>query len=136
MKLSDAGSAMTGVTCQSTSVCEAVGASNSQPILGTLNGGTTWTAQQLPSDAGTVRLAAVACGSLLVCQAVGAGGQFSTKDGGHAWSRQAAPATVGVLKSISCPAADLCAAVAFSSGSSGSATLKLPLWDLRRLLAW
>jgi photosystem II stability/assembly factor-like uncharacterized protein len=127
MKLSDAGSAMAGVACQSTSVCEAVGASKGQPILGTLNGGAAWSPQQLPSDAGTVRLAAVGCGSLLVCQAVGAGGQFSTKDGGHTWSRQPAPATVGVLKAISCPAADLCAAVASSTGNTGSATLKLPL---------
>ncbi len=127
MKLSDAGSAMAGVTCQSTSVCEAVGASGSQPILGTLNGGATWSPQQLPGDAGTVRLAAVGCGSLLVCQAVGAGGQFSTKDGGHTWSRQAAPATFGALKAISCPGADLCAAVASSTGNTGSATLKLPL---------
>jgi photosystem II stability/assembly factor-like uncharacterized protein len=127
MKLSDAGSAMSGVTCQSASVCEAVGASRSEPILGTLNGGATWTGQTLPSGDGGVRLAAVGCGSLLVCQAVGSGGQFSTKDGGHTWARQDAPTTVGALKAISCPTADLCAAVAISTDNSGSATLKLPL---------
>jgi photosystem II stability/assembly factor-like uncharacterized protein len=127
MKLPDQGSAMTGISCETVSTCEAVGSSPSQPILGTLNGGTAWISQHLPSDAGPVHLTAVGCGSLLVCQAVGDGAQFSTQDGGQKWVRQAAPSTLDSLKGLSCPTADLCTAVATSSNGGGSATLKLPL---------
>jgi photosystem II stability/assembly factor-like uncharacterized protein len=82
-----------GVSCPSKGVCEAVG-DGDVGVLGTTNGGITWTPQTLPPSVES--LASVDCRSLAVCEAVGqtadeAGAAVGTTDGGATWVLQRMP---------------------------------------------
>src|SRR5271165_3003520 len=61
---------LNGVSCPSTSICEAVGENNSEgAAIRTMNGGASWATDKLPS--GIAYLSGIACPSTSVCQAVG-----------------------------------------------------------------
>lgn len=77
-----------GVACPAAEVCEAVG-DGPQAVLGTVDGGRTWT----PQGPGTAALNGISCPNATTCVAVGqtnAGRAaiYRTTNGGHAWQRQ------------------------------------------------
>ena len=113
--------ALFGISCASATTCEAVGDDTSAgagAILGTTNGGTTWTRQPVPSGVGDLK--GISCVSATTCEAVGwdtldAGVILGTIDGGTTWSSQPVPSGVGGLGGISCASATTCEAVGAGS---------------------
>ncbi len=128
------------VSCASASTCVAVGSyedssSNFEAVVDTLSGG-TWSslAVPLPSNANTnnsARLSSVSCAAPSACAAVGDYTDSSShSDGlietlsGNTWSPREAPVPVNAntnparLTSVSCAAADACAAVGDYSDTS------------------
>jgi photosystem II stability/assembly factor-like uncharacterized protein len=80
------------VACRSSGVCEAVGL-GSTAIIGSTDGGRTWTAQAVP---GSPYLLGVACPGRRTCEAVGqdvndAAAVYRTTDWGANWYRQHVP---------------------------------------------
>jgi len=107
-----------GVSCPSATFCIGVGLTgdpsasngNTPLILGTANGGTTWTMQQ--AGPGVFYLTTVSCGSTSSCVALGIstlGVQISlaTTDGGKTWFQTELPAGFEEY-AISCPSATTC----------------------------
>ena len=117
---------ITGISCASAKICEAV--SNSV-ILGTTNGGKGWGTQTYPT-AGSNGLTGISCPSTAVCEAVGdvSGTQgtilFGTTDadaanGAATWRAQRQPSeydTGGSLQGIACPTVSICEALGTFSG--------------------
>ena len=122
---------VSGLTCPSATICEAVGAFNSAGIaLRTTNAGASWSDQPVPSGVGELKV--VACHSTSVCVAAG---EYSsgyglygevalrTTNGGATWAAKKLPAGIGQFTAISCPTASVCEAFAANStGSGGEAT--------------
>ena len=109
---------LTGLSCPSASVCEAVGLVNSRPgIYRTTDGGTTWSAQPVP--AGMTSLSGVSCASTSVCEAVGSGSAdvIGTTDGGATWSAQPVPAGLNGLTGVSCASVAVCEAVGYGGSA-------------------
>jgi photosystem II stability/assembly factor-like uncharacterized protein len=106
-----------GVACASTTMCEVVGGSTKTPVLGTTNGGKTWTAQ--PTPALEVELTAVDCPSTQSCQAVGGGQSLTTANGGQTWGTQATPSAVAVFSGVACPFTTSCIGVGVSQVQAG-----------------
>ncbi|MHB1503946.1 MAG: fibronectin type III domain-containing protein [Acidimicrobiales bacterium] len=117
---------ISGVSCPTTSLCTAVGASGDGPaILESGNGGGTWAlAGKVP---GTYGLKGISCPTISQCMAVGGLTALSTQDAGGSWQpmQVSLPEPSGVsgesltgaayLTSVSCPVATRCIAV----GSTG-----------------
>jgi photosystem II stability/assembly factor-like uncharacterized protein len=103
------------VSCATSAVCEAVGWDNSPIVVGTVNGGSSWFAQQPPRPVGGWEplLLGISCASATICEAVGqkAGLAFGTTNGGATWSTQVTPARLTWLKGVSCPTPLECIAV-------------------------
>ena len=79
---------LSGIDCPTPGVCTAVGY-GPRAILGTADGGSTWT----PQGPATAVLRGVSCASPSTCVAVGQteigrGAIFRTTNGGHTWQRQ------------------------------------------------
>jgi photosystem II stability/assembly factor-like uncharacterized protein len=126
-----------GVSCASSEDCELAGSSTLAEILGTTNGGKTWTVQKLPSiDDGY--LYAIDCQSTKDCEAVGTqtvsgSGEplfLGTTNGGTTWNLQSGTGMTDSLDGVSCASAKDCEAVggngtgdpvAFGSTNGGSA---------------
>ena len=108
-----------GVACVSAQSCTAVGADS---IIGTTNGGTTWTAQTLPSGLpGTPTFNGVACDPSANCFAVGStssGAVAATSSGGSTWTSLTLPAGLEILRGITCPGVNDCFAVGGNPSSS------------------
>jgi len=128
-----------GVSCASTSFCEAVGnhinaENNGLPAAAQWNG-TQWTAQNVPNPVPNVnQLNAVACPTASWCVAVGYYDSETAArptlplaevwDGSN-WTTQTipAPAGGGALEGVACSSQGTCEAVGQSFPSSGAATL-------------
>jgi photosystem II stability/assembly factor-like uncharacterized protein len=83
---------LTSVACTPSGVCEAVGLGSSA-IIGSTDGGRTWTAQVVP---GSPYLLGVACRGGRTCEAAGQDvdddvAVYRTTDGGAKWYRQHVP---------------------------------------------
>ena len=122
--------ASTAISCPTTIDCTAVGFGifGSPVVIGTTDGGTTWTPETVPP--GTGPLTAVSCVSTTTCQAVsdfdagtGSPSIIVTTDGGTVWSPETFPSTVTNFTAISCVDALNCTAVGSSSGGPAAAIL-------------
>jgi hypothetical protein len=122
---------LNGVSCPSTTNCNAVGNSSQQPLIEHWNG-TSWTIATSPAPAGPANLTGVACATTTSCEAVGTyapSGQRTLVEhfNGTTWSIATTPnpagATNAVLGGVTCVSATNCFAVGNSSTSSGSKTL-------------
>ena len=98
-------------------------------MVGTTDGGATWTNQVVPADAVLWDLLGVSCTSRTRCQAVG-GGPFlrggdiiGTTDGGATWKAQVVPPGVGGqgFFGVSCASLTSCEAVATNPQGLGPA---------------
>jgi photosystem II stability/assembly factor-like uncharacterized protein len=97
--------------------------------LRTTDGGTRWSAVDLP--AGTGVLNAVACPSASVCEAVGlglgpgAGGvAVRTTDGGATWSASELPAGTGALQAVACPSVTACEVLGVNTSALAGVALR------------
>jgi hypothetical protein len=141
----DADAVLNGISCTSPGDCTAVGsyddtAGSSQGLLLSQTSGSwaTGTLAGIPANAGSpvdVSLAAVSCGSVGNCTAVGryydgsgdTQGLLLTKTAGH-WAAateaalppDANPAQDAELTSVDCPGAGACSTTGFYLGASGS----------------
>jgi hypothetical protein len=124
-------SPLDGVSCVSTTFCEAVGRyeTTGELPLAEVWDGTSWAIQATPNPSGSIDtyLSAVSCPSSASCEAVGsyaATGQLTLAEvwNGKSWAIQSTPnptgAISGVLDAVSCPSATLCEAVGWYQGSA------------------
>jgi photosystem II stability/assembly factor-like uncharacterized protein len=118
---------LSGIACPTISTCEAVGVTyhGDGDILGTTDGGSTWSTQRL-LPYGTYVIS-IACPSATTCEAVGAnagvGVVFGTTDGGATWSRQRINPQVLGLSAIACPTTTTCESVGNGSAGGGNVVL-------------
>ena len=122
---------ITGVSCASTTVCEAIGSNSNGAavIFGTTNSGSTWTRQTIPTiPSGLSSLYGISCASTTACETVGysstGGAVLGTTDGGSTWTSQTIPTSLTGLYGISCASATACEAT--GSNTSGPAILAQP----------
>src|SRR3984957_9151731 len=96
---------LSGVSCVSATTCIAVGGNPDQSasqIVGSTDGGGTWTEQSAPSSS-TGALLSVSCPTAGACVAVGSSENFdapvidATSNGGTTWTNETAPANSGPL---------------------------------------
>jgi hypothetical protein len=106
---------VTTIACLTADVCEAVGQTSGGAAFaaGSVDGGTTWTQQAIPSDVKS--LASLSCTSSEACVAVGSTSSgavlVATKNSGASWTEQTLPSTVTSLSSVSCATMRICWAV-------------------------
>jgi len=108
---------VSGITCPTTSMCEAVvtnsDAEGAWEFLNTTNGGSTWTWQTPPSGLDPF---SVVCASATVCEAEGTDGigpnvppaVMGTTDGGSMWVEQTLPSGIAGLTNLACPSTTVC----------------------------
>jgi hypothetical protein len=118
--LTDRDTELNSVSCATATLCEAVGNSERQAIVGTVDGGKRWVSQHIPASTGSASLATVTCWSAGVCSA-GGGRAFSTVDGGGTWVARHVPSNVVAMMGISCSSAGTCLAVGDEGARSGLA---------------
>jgi len=107
---------MTGVSCASTTFCEALGHSDSTGAFTARWNGTSWRTQNLPSD---VFVGSVSCVSAVFCELVG--GSSADVWNGSSWNAQTIPGSGSAsLAGVSCLTAAFCEAVGNQTGSSGN----------------
>lgn len=106
------------VSCASASDCIAVGGDNIGYIMGTTDGGNSWTNQTVPT--GTEGLDNISCASVSVCVVVGFKNVLTTSDGGTTWNDGGTiPGPTSIL-GLSCASVSDCMAVGYQiSGDSG-----------------
>jgi hypothetical protein len=120
-----AGPHFTGVSCPTTTACQAVGNSSPPSTKGFAEGwdGTSWTVESTPDPSSYV-LNAVSCTSPTACTAVGGIkangglGDVAERWDGASWTIQTLPPSAGVLDGVSCTSATKCIAVG-TAGTSG-----------------
>ncbi len=113
-------SAITAITCTSTSVCFALVHTNGGAMLAeTTNSGSNWSSTTIPNPT-ELFWEGIACWSSGDCIATGYNDNVSgfvgvaliTTDGGTSWTSQTLPAGTTIPGPISCPAANTCFAAA------------------------
>ncbi len=117
---------LSSVTCTSVTSCLAtVGSTGnaSDAIIGTKDGGATWSVQNVPVTASDL-FSGITCSTALDCYAVGTGINtgviVASADGGSTWTSQSVPTGSAVqLSAVSCSAATVCMAVGAGGNSSG-----------------
>lgn len=117
------------VTCPTAQRCWAVGsttptttAPSGPTIVGSTDGGATWTAETVPATVGY--LSAIACASVRSCTAVGQIGQtgvgpgavLATADGGATWVLQSVPAGTSDVTAVACRPGGRCTALGVLAG--------------------
>jgi hypothetical protein len=114
-------SALTSASCSSPTTCEAVGYSGNAPvIIGTTDGGATWTPQPFPTGVAG-NFTGISCPSAKICEAVSNTVILGTTDGGESWGTQTYPAAgSNGLTGISCASTAVCEAVGNVSGVQGT----------------
>ena len=100
-------SSLSGISCVSTSFCEAVGGSITNGGVALSYNGSTWSKQAVPS--GVSSLSGISCVSTSFCEAVG--GITVISYNGSTWSQQTVPSAVSTLSGISCVSTSFCEAV-------------------------
>jgi hypothetical protein len=112
---------MSGVSCVSASLCEAVGysAAGSGAAAWEWNG-TSWSTQPVPGGA----LASVSCTSATFCMAAAANGGTDSWDG-STWSQSAAISSFTSVTSVSCASTSFCEAI----GIGPDATQQAAAWN-------
>jgi hypothetical protein len=141
------GSALTAVSCESTSACTAVGSYRNgvgtPATLAETWNGTTWRIQPTPNPAGSFGsyLTGVSCAAAGACTAVGYYYSQSFQDGpvafaeswdGQAWTIQQVPGEGGsptFLYAVSCASPAACVAVGSYSGPLGSGLPLAEVWN-------
>jgi hypothetical protein len=123
-----------GISCTSSTVCEAVGGNSALRSVAEGWNGTAWSVQATPKPSGSLssQLHGVSCWSPTGCEAVGVYAKPKTNAtltlamgwNGTSWTIQSTPnptgATHASLSGVSCPAAGVCTAVGgYSTGTSG-----------------
>ena len=131
-------SQLSGVSCQSTTVCMAVGSvtdATGSHVLAESRDGSTWAIQSTPVPAGstTSQLNGVSCISASACIAVGSFTKASTTRtlaeawNGTSWTIQSTPvpagSTTSQLNGVSCTSASACIAVGSFTKASTTRTL-------------
>jgi photosystem II stability/assembly factor-like uncharacterized protein len=112
---------LAAIACPSASSCYAVGGTNEgAAILGTIDGGKSWTVLAIPTElpgAGqTTELTAIACPSVTVCYAINDQADYLvTTDAGRTWSGLSGLSAGGYGAGIACPSVTTCVTV----GESG-----------------
>jgi hypothetical protein len=137
------------VSCPSATACTAVGSLTSRsggtrPLAERWDG-SKWSVQRTPAPSGAARyLAAVSCGSITVCVAVGyagdrpgtAGVALAERWNGHRWAIERtarhAGARASFLSGVSCAGPRACTAVGFSNDADGTQAPLAERWDGRR----
>jgi hypothetical protein len=122
-------SALSSVSCPTTTDCTAVGEDVSDPLAENWNG-TDWTVQTTP---GTGALTGVSCPTSALCWAVGGVGSMVAEEwNGSAWTVQSLPAPTGATSTsvtgVSCPSASDCVAVGSYADSQGGAMTLAEQW--------
>jgi hypothetical protein len=117
-----------GVSCVSTTFCEAVGGAEGVGTFGYQWNGASWHRQTMPGGTG---VGPVSCVSATFCEAVGSGG--GEEWNGTSWSQQTIPSPAGSTfddpAGVSCVTTAFCEAVGDYNNSSGD-TLNLGLaWN-------
>jgi len=114
--------AVASLACPSTTVCFAsVTSDNAPDVIGTVDGGTTWTVQGAVHED-----ARLSCVSVSECYAIAPDGEVdATTDGGAHWTTQTMIpwhdlAELGGVGSASCPAPGTCYVVGQAVGNDGS----------------
>jgi photosystem II stability/assembly factor-like uncharacterized protein len=109
--------AITGVSCPNSTDCFAVGETSllTGLILNSIDSGSTWHEQSVPSSVGP--LSAVSCATGSSCVAVGGTSVLSTIDGGATWSAQ--NLGTGQLTAVGCPTPSTCIAAGTAAAGSG-----------------
>ncbi len=141
-----------GVSCRSTSACQAVGsyvdrAGAAEPLVETLRG-PTWgaTTPPVPDRVTNPALSAVSCPSTSLCQAVG---DFTTVGDaqqplaetwrGAGWSESTWPGLPGppdaTLMGVTCPSSSSCLAVGYDIDPKGGYRALTELWQGRSWMA-
>ena len=125
-------SPLTGISCVSTTSCEAVGYNISTSAVVALSyNGSIWSQQSLPS--GTPQLNAISCASASFCEAVGYSNSTSEDAAlifnGSTWSAQTLPSGISQLNAISCASASFCEAV----GANTALTFNGLAWVVQTL---
>ena len=124
-------SALSSVSCPTTTDCTAVGYEGlSDPLAENWNG-TVWTLQTTP---GTGELTGVSCPTTALCWAVGGTGSMVAEEwNGSAWTLESLPTPTGAsstsLTGISCPSASDCVAVGRYTESQGGAMTLAEQWN-------
>lgn len=119
-------SVLSGVSCPSATVCEAVGyyenAANAYPPMAQVWNGSVWAGQTAPTNMGEH---AVSCTSATSCESVGVlstAAPTTSLWNGSNWAVQATPVPSGStsarLLGVSCPTASVCEAVGYTNTSS------------------
>ena len=104
------------VSCGDDQHCWAVGfgGGTTAAIVATADGGSTWSAQVVPSSVSV--LAAVSCSDKLDCLAVGSAGATgavaATTDGGATWTSETDPAGAAAVTAVDCMSKRRCVALA------------------------
>jgi hypothetical protein len=132
---SAATSVLSGVSCPSASVCEAVGDSSTGPNSATLAevwNGSSWAIQSTPNTATTVnQLLAVSCTSATGCTATGTG--LAERWDGTSWALQAIASphgnTAADLSGVSCTDNTRCMAVGSFFSKEAIETLVAEQWN-------
>jgi hypothetical protein len=116
---------MTGVSCVSTTFCEALGNSDSTGAFAARWNGTSWHTQNLP---GEVFAGSVSCASAAFCEVVG--GNSADVWNGSSWSAQTIPGSGSAsLAGVSCVSAAFCEAVGSQTSSSGNTVSLGLIWN-------
>ncbi len=124
-------SALSSVSCPTTTDCFAVGYEGlSDPLAENWNG-TAWTVQTTP---GTGALTGVSCPTTDLCWAVGGTGSMVAEEWiNSAWTLQSLPAPTGAtstsLTGVSCPSASDCVAVGSYTNSQSRAMTLAAQWN-------
>jgi len=131
-------SAISGVSCVSSTTCLAVAGGSPEGAYSLLWNGAAWTDGTIPS-ASVTDLNSVSCSSGKACTAVGGntagGGVLPLADrwNGTAWSTQSVPLpsgrTAGLLTSVSCVSATSCVTVGNATSSASQAEPFASVWN-------
>jgi hypothetical protein len=124
------GANLRSISCATTEDCQAVGSDTNGNALVTTNGGTTWSFDNIATNAGYAVLAAVTCPSSEDCYAVGSNDfdgtlVWATTNGGATWVGHNAPGSVALQgffsgSGIACTSISSCFVVAGLTITSGA----------------
>jgi photosystem II stability/assembly factor-like uncharacterized protein len=109
-----------GISCPEASQCTAVGSllapvgtPQEVAVVGTADGGSTWSSDALPASMSEPET--IACATASDCWVGGIPGVIATTDGGTTWQTEKVPSKVFSVDDISCPSPTACWAVGYTA---------------------